>query len=499
MNFPAPFFIFEMANNHMGSVEHGIRIVREMAAVCRDFPFQFAVKLQYRQLDTFIHPAFRERTDIKFVKRFSETRLSDDEFRRIVGAIKDAGMLACCTPFDEASVDVIEAHGFDFLKIASCSLTDWPLIERVVKSSLPVIASTAAVPFEDVDKVVSFFDHRQRPVAVMHCVAEYPTPDDRLELGQVALLRQRYPTHVVGYSTHERPDNFEAVKIAAGLGATIFEKHVGVPTESIRLNAYSATPAQVRAWIESASEAFAMIGKTDDRYAFSEKEQADLQALRRGVFARQVIKKGERISTGAVFFAIPTVDDQLVANDLGKYVELVAEKDIAEGAAVLGCDTRRVDNREKVYEIVQRVRAFLKQTHLPLPSRIDLEISHHYGIDRFFETGAVLLNCVNREYCKKVIVMLPGQTHPEHWHEIKEETFHVQFGEMTVVLDGESRVYKAGELILVPAGAKHSFETKEGVIFEEISSTHRAVDSFYSDERIMQNKARKTLLTHWME
>ena len=499
MNFPSPFFIFEMANNHMGDVEHGLRIVREFGAVAREFPYKFAFKLQYRHLDTFIHPAFRDRMDIKFVKRFSETRLTVDQFQRILAAIREEGMLACCTPFDEASVDLIEKQGFDFIKIASCSLTDWPLIERIGSSSLPVIASTAGLPFEEIDNVVSFFDHRQRPLAIMHCVAEYPTPDDKLELGQIALLKQRYPAHTVGYSTHERPDNTDAVKIAAGLGATIFEKHVGVPTDAFALNAYSATPAQVRTWVQSAAEAFAMLGKSEERYVFSDKELADLQSLRRGVFARRPIAKGERISAEAVFFAIPTVADQLVANDLGKYVELLAEKDIGEGDPVLAGATRRVDNRAKVYEIVQRVREFIKKTHLPLPSRIDLEISHHYGIDKFFETGAVLLNCVNREYCKKVIVMLPGQVHPEHWHDIKEETFHVQFGEMTMVLDGDSRVYKAGDLILVPAGAKHSFQTKDGVIFEEISSTHRAADSFYSDDRIMQNKSRKTLLTHWMD
>jgi sialic acid synthase SpsE/quercetin dioxygenase-like cupin family protein len=499
-NFPQrPFFIFEMANNHMGDVEHGLRIVREFGAVAREFPYTCAFKLQYRHLDTFIHPAFRDRMDIKFVKRFSETRLTDDQFGRILAAIREEGMLACCTPFDEASVDLIEKQMFDFIKIASCSLTDWPLIERIGASPLPVIASTAGLSFEEIDNVVSFFDHRQRPLAIMHCVAEYPTSDGKLELGQIALLKQRYPAHLVGYSTHERPENTDAVKIAAGLGATIFEKHVDVPTEAFALNAYSATPAQVRAWMQSATDAFAMLGSSEKRYCFSDKELGDLHALRRGIFAKRPIAKGDRVGSDAVFFAIPTVAGQLVANDFSKYVELVSEKDVAVGEPILAEGTRRVDNRARINEIVLKVRDFIKKTHLPLPSRIDLEISHHYGVDKFFEIGAVLLNCVNREYCKKVIVMLPGQVHPEHWHDIKEETFHVQFGEMTMVLDGESCVHKAGDLILVPAGAKHSFQTKDGVIFEEISSTHRAADSFYSDDRIMQSRSRKTLLTHWMD
>src|SRR5437016_2110892 len=119
-----PLFIFEMANNHMGSVEHGLRIVEAMCEASQGFPFAFAVKLQYRDLDTFIHPAYRARFEVKFVKRFSETRLSWDQFNIIKQAIDDAGFLSICTPFDENSVDRIEEHGYDFIKIASCSLTD---------------------------------------------------------------------------------------------------------------------------------------------------------------------------------------------------------------------------------------------------------------------------------------------------------------------------------------------------------------------------------------
>ena len=56
-----PLFIFEMANNHMGSVAHGIRILREIREVSAPFEakFQLAFKLQYRRLDTFIHPDYK--------------------------------------------------------------------------------------------------------------------------------------------------------------------------------------------------------------------------------------------------------------------------------------------------------------------------------------------------------------------------------------------------------------------------------------------------------
>ena len=50
--------------------------------------------------------------------------------------------------------------------------------------------------------------------------------------------------------------------------------------------------------------------------------------------------------------------------------------------------------------------------------------------------AVLIINVVNREYCKKLIVLLPGQKHPEQYHNIKEETFVVLYGDVALTLDG---------------------------------------------------------------
>lgn len=494
-----PLFVFEMANNHMGSLEHGLRVIREFSQCTSGFAFRFGFKLQYRQLDTFIHPDFKGRDDVKYVKRFSETWLSAGELLALKEAMRAAGFVTVCTPFDEASVDLIEEHGFDIIKIASCSFNDWPLLERIVETNRPIIASTACASLEELDKVVSFFDHRGKILALMHCTGEYPTPDGHLQLNQIDLLRARYPQISIGYSTHENPDNVDSIKIAVGKGATIFEKHVGVPTEKLSLNAYSATPSQVRGWLESAREAFVMCGVSEKRPDFNEQEIATLHSLQRGVFAGRSIGNGERIRSTDVFLAIPTMDNQITGNDLSKYTEFYAEADIPKNAPLLASNTRRRDVRERITSIVQRVKRFLRTSGVAIPPRVDLEISHHYGIDRFDEFGLTMMTVVNREYCKKLIVLLPGQRHPEQYHKQKEETFHILHGDTWVSLDGRTQHHQAGEVVLVERGTKHIFGTEEGAIIEEISSTHYADDSFYTDPAINQNQDRKTLLTYWMD
>ena len=498
MSLP-PLFIFEMANNHMGDVTHGARIIRELREACVGFDFRFAVKLQYRQLPDFIHPDFRARTDLKFVKRFAETSLGWDDFRRLKDAIVDHGFLAMCTPFDEASVDKVVEHGFDYLKVPSCSLTDWPLAEKIATTSLPLVLSTAGEPFEEIDRIVSFYQHRSKRLAVLHCVGEYPTAEAHLELNQIGLLKRRYVDVEVGYSTHESPDQCEAVMMAVAKGATVFEKHVGVPTEKYQVNAYSATPAQVRRWLDAARRAFALAGAVGGRHDLSPVERQSLADLRRCVFARRAIEPGELIRPESVFYAIPGGAGQLTTRDLSKYTEYRATRAYAAREAIVHGGVVATDTRSVVHGIVREVKQLLKISGAAVPAQLELELSHHYGIERFREVGSAMITVVNREYCKRLVLMLPGQSHPEHWHKLKDETFHLLFGEISLVLDDEERICRHNDVVTIARGAKHAFSTLNGAVIEEISSTHSKNDSCYSDERINRNSTRKTYVTDWMD
>jgi sialic acid synthase SpsE/mannose-6-phosphate isomerase-like protein (cupin superfamily) len=492
-------FIFEMANNHMGDVKHGLKIIGDFHKVSRGFPFNFAFKFQYRDLETFIHPDYKGRQDIKYVKRFTETRLTEKEFITLRNALRKFGFIAVCTPFDENSVDMIERHNFDIVKVASCSFTDWPLLERIVKTDKPIIASTAGVSLDDIDKVVTFFEHRNKYFCLMHCVGEYPTGRTHLELNQIDVLRQRYPGVTIGYSTHEDPDNFDAIKIAIGKGAAVFERHVGVKTTKYNVNAYSSTPKQVKGWLMSARDAFGMCSTRESRREFPGKELADLQGLRRGVFAKYPIQAGQKLSLFNTFFAIPTFDGQLLANDMSKYAEFVAKRDFKTNEALILHDLSARNLREKVLQIIKSMRRLLIDSKVTLPDKLNFELSHHYGIENFEKWGAAIISCINREYCKKLIILLPGQSHPLHHHVKKEETFHVLYGDVTIDLSGDVRECKAGDIIVVERGVKHSFSSGSGVIFEEVSTTHYKDDSYYEDEKILENRNRKTEMTFWSD
>ncbi len=487
-----------MANNHNGDLEHGLRIIREMHAAVKDFPFQFAMKFQYRCLDTFVHPAYQNRKDIKLIKRFTETLFNEDQYKILKDEVARLGWFTICTPFDEKSVSLIEKHEYDVLKIPSCYFTDWPLLERVVQTNLPIIASCAGAALEEIDKVVSFFQHRNKKFAIMHCVAEYPTADAELQLNQIDLLRNRYQSVPIGFSTHESPTNLDSIKIAVAKGAQLFEKHVGVVFEKHSLNAYSANPSQVRDWILSAQKAYEIGGIVNQPKVVTEKEKADLKALYRGVFAKTEIKKGEHLSTKNVFFAMPSLEGQLVGSDMSKYSDFIAKTEIEPMAPIYHQQVQAVHLREWVEKTLTQVRGMLKSANVTLPHQVEVELSHHYGYEKFAEWGAVILNIINREYCKKIIALLPGQKYPEHHHKAKDETIHMLYGKMQLNNQGKTIEMKPGDLVPIERGAEHSFSSKQGALFEEISTTYLKGDSYYEDS-VYNNPNRKTYLTYWSE
>jgi len=494
-----PLVIFEMANNHMGDVEHGLRLVDAFGAVADGFRdhFEFAFKLQYRDLDSFIHPAFRDRADVKHIRRFLETRLDEGAFLQLLARIGQRGFRRICTPFDERSVDLVERHGFEWIKVASCSLGDWPLMERVAQSTLPVILSTAGSSWDTLDRVVSFFEHRSRETTLLHCVGEYPAALGSMQLNQIQRLKERYGNHAVGLSSHEPPGDTRTVQMALAMGATVLEKHVGLAAGGHALNAYSCGPEQIAAWLGAGRDALSACGAASGRHTPGESERESLRGLRRGVYAKVALAPGRRIDPDQVFLAMPAAPGQLTANDLGKYVEYQATEAIPALAPVLLTHLTWKDNRDQINHIVDRVRAMLDASHTAVGLKCDVEISHHYGLDRFEQVGATILSVVNRAYCKKLIVLLPGQTHPEQYHKEKEETFHLLHGTLELRLNGALRLAAPGDVITVERGVRHAFSSPEGCILEEISSTHLQGDSYYTDPSINRNPYRKTYVTHF--
>jgi len=492
-------FVLDLANNHQGNLKHGLKVIKECSKMVHKHNIRAAIKFQFRQYETFIHPDHKKNSNNKHIPRFLSTELKKEEWQTLFNAVKDEGLLTMCTPFDNESVPIIVDMGFDIIKVASCSAKDWPLLEDISFSSLPVIASTGGLKISDIDNLVSFFDHRGVAHALMHCVSIYPIPQDDFHLNHIDTLKKRYKNTTIGWSTHEDQDDSVPVQIAMAKGAKMFERHVGLDTDEVKLNTYSSRPEQLDNWFKAYRYSEILCGSKTDR-PITKIEQDSLDGLQRGMFAKKDIEKGKLLSLNDVYFAMPFVPGQL-SSEHWKLKSIHSLKTIKKDSPIFPNEVKQKSesNYKVLKDAIHEVKAMLNNASITLNSDFNIEFSHHHGIENFREVGALIIDCVNREYCKKLIVVLPGQKHPSHFHKRKEETFQSLSGDFEYILDGRKKVLKPGETALVQPGVWHEFWSKEGCIVEEVSTTHYNDDSIYSDKEIndLERSQRKTVVKNW--
>lgn len=327
-------FVLELANNHWGKVERGLKIVTDFSRIVRFNNVRAAIKLQFRDVDAFIHKDFRDRHDIRYIKKTLDTRLAKEDQAQLVEAIRRSACIPMATPFDEKSVELCVELGIEIIKLASSDLNDWILIEKIATTKKPVIVSTGGSSLKDVDDLVKFFANRNIPLAINHCVSIYPSEDEELEMNQIDFLRQRYPNNIIGFSSHEQSDWQTSIAIAYAKGARTFERHIDIAEEGYTVSPYCSEPHQTDAWFKAYKRAVAMCGAPGTQKRIPPgKEIAYLDTLVRGVYASRDLPKGHALSDKDVYLAIPLQKGQLSCRELMRGEILLT--DISKDEAIL--------------------------------------------------------------------------------------------------------------------------------------------------------------------
>jgi len=351
-------FVLEMANNHWGDLQRALKIVNDFAKVVRYNNVRAAIKVQFRDVDSFIHPSYRDREDVRYIKKTVDTEMSDDDFEVLIEAIRKSGCLPMATPFDEASVDLCEQFDLPIIKLASSDLNDWVLIEKIATTRRPVIASTGGSSLKDIDDLVSFFEKREIPLALNHCVSLYPSEDHELEMHQIDFLRERYPDITIGFSTHEYTDWSSSMLIAYAKGERTFERHIDIDDGGIPVSKYCSLPEQVDDWFKAFNKAKEMCGPpTNAKRIPTQREIEYLDGLVRGVYFKRDLPAGHRLADDDIYLAIPLLHGQLSCR------ELVAGDEIKRDVAAH--EPLTLDDLDNPYSRSEHLRETIAKRGLP--------------------------------------------------------------------------------------------------------------------------------------
>lgn len=314
-------FVLEAANNHWGDLKRGKKIIQDFASVVRFNNVKAAIKFQFRDVDNFIHEKYKGNTEIRYIKKTEATKMSHHQYAELADAVRKVGCIPMATPFDEASVDLCVKLDFPLLKVASSDINDWPLLEKIASTKLPTIISTGGASEKSIDDVVLFFENRNIPLAINHCVSLYPSEDHQLELNQIDYLLKRYPGHVIGFSSHEYHDWSSSMFISYAKGVRTWERHIDIEYENVPVSPYCSLPEQIDTWFKSFHKSKEMCGGSpSQRRVIPSEEVKYLDALVRGVYARRELPVGYVIQSSTFNddfkLAVPLLKGQLSTREI---------------------------------------------------------------------------------------------------------------------------------------------------------------------------------------
>jgi sialic acid synthase SpsE len=278
------YVIAEIGSNHDGDQARALELIRACAQAGAD-----AVKFQVFKADSLVNPQLRP--DFHEIIRHLE--IPRDWLRALKDHADAHGVHFIATPFDLEAVALLDALEVPALKIASSDLTNWPLLRAAAQTSRPVIISAGLAHLGEVEETVfALRGFGATEIAVLHCIAEYPTRDEDANLRYMALMEAVLGVPV-GFSDHTL--GLGAPVAAAALGACIIEKHVthsrSAPGPD---HAFALEMPELSQLVILVREAERARGKP--LRALTAEELADRNRARRGVFARVPIPAGTRVT-----------------------------------------------------------------------------------------------------------------------------------------------------------------------------------------------------------
>ena len=222
--FGAPYIIAEAGVNHEGCMDTARRLIAEAAEGGAN-----AIKFQTYRAATIASrntPAYwdtqKEPTTSQFELFSKYDKFWKSEFEELKVCCDQLEIEFMSTPFDTESVSFL-ADLVNVFKISSSDITNKPFIKNICQYGKPIILSTGASDLSEIDAALGWIDPYNIPVALLHCILNYPTSNQNANLGMISGLKDKYPNRVIGYSDHTLPGGMKALEIATLLGAKILE------------------------------------------------------------------------------------------------------------------------------------------------------------------------------------------------------------------------------------------------------------------------------------
>jgi sialic acid synthase SpsE len=327
------YVIAEAGVNHNCDVQLGYKLIETAGAAGADaikFQSYTASKIATRAAPRYwVEPSDPKGTQWDTFDKLD--KLSERDFKSLLGHARHVGLTAFSTPFDDEAVDFLASLDVPAFKIASADLTCHGLIERAARAGRPMLLSTGTSTLAEVEEALEVCRRAGNDeVALLHCTLKYPCPPEAINLRMMEHLMRAFPGVPVGLSDHSL--GISVPQAAVALGACVIEKHYtvdktlpGSPDHHL-----SVDPAEMRALVDGIRTVEKALGKAEKGLEPMEKE-AFLYA-RRSVTSKVRIARGSSITREMLTYKRPGTG--ISPRHLDLVVGRVAQEDIPEDTTI---------------------------------------------------------------------------------------------------------------------------------------------------------------------
>lgn len=233
------YIIGEIGQNHNGSVDIAKLLVELVSRPVKEDVFGIdlkpmdAVKLTKRNLSEELSASQMNKiydSPHSFGKTYGEHRaaleLSDEEHFEVYKYAKERNLEFVETLCSIGCLSLLKLFTPDYLKVASRDLTNLPLLQAMAETKIPIILSTGMAGKKELDDALEVITKYHSGISILHCVSQYPTHPQNLNLNTIAYLKEYYRQYPIGFSDHTI--GISAPVAAVAMGAEMIEKHVTI-------------------------------------------------------------------------------------------------------------------------------------------------------------------------------------------------------------------------------------------------------------------------------
>lgn len=300
------YIIGEIGQNHNGSVDIAKLITELVSRPVREELFGLdlkamdAIKMTMRDLDNELSVSQMNRlydSPHSFGKTYGEHRcfleISPEGHYEVYKYAKSLGLDFVETLTAIGNLNILKYFTPDRLKVASRDLTNLPLLAVLAETKIPIILSTGMAGKKELDDALNVITKHHESISILHCVSEYPTKPENVNLNTIPYLKENYPQYKIGYSDHTI--GISAPVAAVALGAEIIEKHVTIDRRMKGTDqAGSLGPDGVNRMIRDIR--ITEISKGKKEIFIADSVTSAKNKLERSLASKRAIKKGETIT-----------------------------------------------------------------------------------------------------------------------------------------------------------------------------------------------------------